>query len=198
MAFEQKTNTNKTDSAMGSKTSIVDRYLAETNKILDKYDKIGQNDPYSPSEIIANFLWLGSAGNARKADELQKMGITHILNLCAAEFGKQYDQKYNFKVCRMDTDDSQDYEILSNEIINKCFEFINQCKSTKNGKIFVHCIAGANRSATITTAYLMYSLKITYLEAIEHIAKKRIWILSNESFKRQLIRYAKKINQLQK
>lgn len=197
MAAAQKEN--EEDDAKLTDTMIKE-YIAKTTAILDKYDKEyeenGGNDPCEPSEIIDSFLWLGSASNARKADDLQKLGITHILNLCAEEFGKKYDEKYNFKVCRIDADDSYQFKILSDEITKKSFKFIDSCKSDKNGKIFVHCVAGCNRSVTITIAYLIYGLKMNYLQAINHISSRRVWILSNDAFKKQLIEFAFNNNQL--
>ena len=124
---------------------MIDEYLKESTLIIDKYneqyDPSSDNDPDEPSEIIDSFLWVGSASNARNADNLKdNLGITHILNLCAGQFGKKYDEKYGFKICRIDAEDNEYFQLLSDEITEKCFEFINECKSQKDGKVFVHCI----------------------------------------------------------
>ena len=174
---------------------MIDKYLKESTLIIDKYneqyDPNDDADPDEPSEIIDSFLWVGSASNARKADNLKdNLGITHILNLCAGQFGKKYDEKYGFKMCRIDADDEEDFQLLADNITKKCFEFINDCKSQKDGKIFVHCMAGCNRSVTMVVAYLICCLEMDYISAIEHMASRRIWILSNDSFKRQLIQLA--------
>ena len=185
----------ETDENKAPTDIMIDQYVKESTAIIDKYneeyDPDTDNDPNEPSEIIDSFLWVGSAGNARKADNLKNnLGITHILNLCAASFGKIYDEKYGFKVCRIDADDNENFQILSEEITNECFEFMKECKSQKDGKIFVHCVAGCNRSVTIVIAYLIYVMEMDYISAIKHIGSRRIWILTNDSFKRQLIQFA--------
>lgn len=47
-------------------------------------------------------------------------------------------------------------------------------KALKRGeKVLIHCEAGQVRSANLTAAYLIYALRITAEQAIDHIKKKR-------------------------
>ena len=82
---------------------------------------------------------------------------------------------------KINASDFQEYDIIKQHA-NECNEFINNCKQYKNGKILVHCMAGCNRSAAITTAYLLSidGEDMHFLQAIEYIARRRESVLLNK------------------
>lgn len=52
-------------------------------------------------------------------------------------------------------------------------------------KLLVHCVMGRSRSATLFLAYLMICERMTVVDAIEHV-KKRRRIIPNWGFLKQL------------
>ena len=70
----------------------------------------------------------------------------------------------------------------------ECFDFIKG-----EDKVLVHCSQGASRSATIVIAYLMWSKKMPYKEALEFVKKKRSVIRPNPGFKAQLELFEKEL-----
>eukprot|EP00483_Globobulimina_turgida_P003578 UN03584 len=147
-----------------------------------------------PDEIIPHFLWLGYAQDAPNIQLLRKYGINYILNCAASDISIAYPSY--FKVHKFDTDDHWQYNLIDQHL-EECITFIDECEHDQDKRILVHCMAGMNRSATISVAYLLHYFKnMNLLEAIEYTVMKRPWILSNGGFRRQLIKYAFDNNRL--
>ena len=174
--------------------SLFEEYLALADEILDYDFGIDPMAPM-PSEILPNFLWLGSRKDATNANKLNKLGVTHILT-CASlcSLSDLPDDMVKYKI---NASDFHEYDIIQQHV-KVCNEFINKCKKHKNGKILVHCMAGCNRSAAITTAYLLSTdgEDMHFLQAIEYIARRRESVLLNKGFKKQLIKYAHSMDKL--
>ncbi len=62
--------------------------------------------------------------------------------------------------------DDSPFENIS-QFFGSCFEFIS--KNIKYGNVFVHCVAGVSRSATIVIAYLMRIKKYNLEKVINKI-----------------------------
>jgi protein-tyrosine phosphatase len=68
----------------------------------------------------------------------------------------------------------------------------------KSEPVFVHCVAGINRSVTIVVALLIAVEKMTLTAAVKHVAAQRgIQVLINDGFCLQLVEFAKKHGKLQ-
>jgi len=52
----------------------------------------------------------------------------------------------------------------------------------QGGKVYVHCVLGISRSATIIIAYKIFTEKITYQEAYDYLKEKRACINPNMTF----------------
>ena len=166
-------------------------YKQRIRNILDHYSNWDLMDKISC--IIPNFLWLGDEDCAIDINTLQSLGINYILNCAGYDV---MDVKYpsNFQTHVLFADDADDYNIINDDIAS-CIEFVTNCINN-NGKILIHCLAGMNRSATITIAVLMYFKGMDLLSCIKYTQQRRGWILSNESFQRQLVQYAQKLDLL--
>ena len=168
----------------------MDQWLTKMDKVLDSHFVFSGD---GPDEIIPGFLWLGDAEDAQNKELLQKHGITWILNCAGGDINVVYP--INFKVHKFEADDDSKYNLIEQHI-NECVEFIDKCKN-KGDRILIHCMAGMNRSATITVGYLLhYFENMDLLQAVEYTVKKRSWILTNGGFRRQLIQYASDQNKL--
>ena len=168
----------------------IESWLNKMDKVLDSHF-VYQGD--GPSEIIPGFLWLGDYQDAQNKKLLQNYGITWILNCAGGDINIGYPR--DFRVHKFKARDRANYNLVEQHM-DESVEFINKCKNNR-GKILVHCVAGMNRSATITVGYLLNHFQdMDLLQAIKYTVKKRSWILTNAGFRRQLIQYAAERNQL--
>src|SRR6266542_3616513 len=94
------------------------------------------------------------------------------------------------KYLRIDIADDPSSNIYAH--FRKCIDFIENTKST-NGSIYVHCQAGISRSVTIITAYLMFSQKISYKQALDLVKEKRQNAKPNRGFIEQLRKFEKEV-----
>ncbi|CAN6471996.1 unnamed protein product [Victoria cruziana] len=96
-----------------------------------------------PSEIIPDFLYLGSYDNASRAELLKTQGISRVLNTVPA--------------CQNLYKNSFTYHCLKEEEklpFGDAIQFIDQCEKDK-ARVLVHCMSGRSRSPAIVIAYLM-------------------------------------------
>ena len=66
----------------------------------------------------------------------------------------------------------------------------------KYNKVLVHCAAGMNRSGLIVAATMIYFEQMDLLDVITQLKRQRGYILSNESFQKELLEFAWKHNRL--
>ena len=71
-------------------------------------------------------------------------------------------------------------------------QFIEDARK-QNGKIYVHCVQGVSRSATICLCYLIYKEKLTFNEALSLIKDRRPVANPNMTFIAQLICFYKRL-----
>ena len=134
---------------------------------------------FNTNEIIPN-LYVGDIASAYNKGELQKLGITHVLTAVLGVspiFPNDFTYK-NVPIRDIPGENIDTYFCQSNEFISKAIQ--------SGGKVFVHCICGVSRSATLVAAYLMYDLGIDSTAAIELLQKQRSCVEPNDGFKKQL------------
>ena len=72
--------------------------------------------------------------------------------------------------------------------IEECVTFIQD--AVKNGgRVYVHCICGVSRSASMVIAYLMNQENLCYGMAESQVKEARSIIRPNNGFQQQLINY---------
>lgn len=131
-----------------------------------------------PHEIMPS-LYLGSSAAARNRARLNELNISHILTAARAIVPKF---RGDFQYMLLDVDDWAGEDMLHYfEATNK---FIDEAR--QHGRVLVHCMAGVSRSATVTIAYVMYSMKIAFEPAYALVKKARSCISPNPGFLRQL------------
>lgn len=156
----------------------------------DKYNTIQLFDD-SMSSILPNKLYLTSDIGARNLIEINKIGITHIINVSDTlqnYFEDVLDTQNNpkFKYLKISVPDS--FKIIITDYFHLAFTFIDNAIAN-GGKVLVHCFAGKSRSASIVIGYIMKTLKINFEDALDYVAKKRNCIEPNFGFCRQLIQF---------
>jgi len=118
--------------------------------------------------IIDGFLYLGNAKASKSIELLESKSITHIISLA----GKIcYPGRINYHTCKIA--DSKDEDI--GPFLADAITFINQARESKNGGcVFVHCMAGVSRSATIVIAYLMTRYALSIRDAYVYVKQVKL------------------------
>lgn len=154
------------------------------------YRAVRMNRPKIPSynEILPR-LYLGDIQIAMNKAEITRLGITDMITveikpLQASDLAACV-KRYLF----INVMDHWKQDILSH--FDTSYEFIESALKVPTNKIYVHCVAGISRSASIVIAYIMKSRSISYREAYQLVSDKRRCIEPNDGFANQLQLYEK-------
>ncbi|KAF7309524.1 Phosphatases II [Mycena indigotica] len=130
--------------------------------------------------IIDERLFLGNLTAAESPRTMARLGITHIVSVCPDLV--QAAAPINHLVIPIeDNDESNILQYLTNTCA-----FIHAAIRS-GGKVFLHCVMGISRSATVVCAYLMFARRISAAGAIEFLRKCRPKSRPNYNFTRQLL-----------
>ena len=127
---------------------------------------------------ITDKIYLGDIDGAREVNYLKQEKITHIISLAGKIFSPEYEEGL-FKRKIIDIIDFEDENIF--QYFKDCIQFIESAK-----KIYIHCMAGVSRSATIVIAYIMWKEHKNYNDAFNFVKNKRKLIMPNMGFTLQL------------
>lgn len=123
---------------------------------------------------------------ARDKSMLYNMRITHIVNAASGpphvNTGARFYRDMDIDYYGVEADDSPDFII--SVFFYPTARFIRAALS-KNGRVFVHCLMGVSRSATLVLAFLMICEELTLMEAIKAVRQHRD-ICPNPGFLNQL------------
>jgi len=124
---------------------------------------------------------------AATLEQVQKLGITYILNVAVESSAIIYPKKYKirkiFDIVDFPTAPISNY---FNSLTDKIHAHLN---ANKQNKVLVHCMAGISRSVTIVCAYLMRYMNMTLRDAYLLCKKHRPICFPNLGFWNQLITY---------
>ena len=166
--------------------------LAENIVKLDDEDMKKTWYSRRPAKLL-NYLYLGDCSDANSIGMLSEMGITHALNCAGAErsffshFPQYCGNNNAITYKQLDADDFENYDITTH--FTESIAYIDEVHEA-NGKVLVYCKMGMNRSATICIAYLIARKGMNFLEAVKTVQEKRIKILTNKGFLKQLANFA--------
>ncbi|KAF9237379.1 hypothetical protein BU15DRAFT_48773 [Melanogaster broomeanus] len=129
-------------------------------------------------EIVPN-LWIGDLSSALDVENLR---AKNIFSIVTAMRGK-VTINATFNKYQINIDDSADEDVLVHFLPS--ISFIQRELDKARG-VLVHCMAGISRSATIVTAYIMYTQSVDASAALEIIRAVRPQVDPNEGFLQQL------------
>lgn len=137
---------------------------------------------FAINEIVPN-LYLGDFASAANRETLREQGFTHIITAILG-----VDEMYpdDFKYLILPLRDVRSEDIFS--VFPDSYTFIREALN-EGGKVLVHCMAGASRSATIVAAYLVKEFGLTAEQSIDFLQNKRNVVKPNSGFKQQLQNY---------
>jgi len=144
--------------------------------------------PASCNEILPR-LYLGDICIATNKEEITRLGITDMITIEIRPLDASYLAQTVKRYLYINVMDHSKQDILSHfEASN---EFIESALKTPSNKVYVHCVAGVSRSASLVIAYIMKTRSMDYTEAHSLVQQKRKVIDPNEGFVRQLTLYHK-------
>ena len=142
------------------------------------------------SEIVPGSLWLGSANHASDLAELKARNITRILNVAddVENYHTAVDEiKYeNLHVRDFGSDPG------IRRVFTTAFNFLQIAKEADQ-RVLVHCAAGANRSATIVIAWIMYSQSLSLLDAWNCVKAKKRGLCPMNDNRKELLAFEREL-----
>jgi len=128
---------------------------------------------------VTSQLILGSLDDAMNEAELRAKKVTHIISL----IGHMHPiSGIKQKQCPMNDYGQTDLKW----VMTKLREFVEESQMQGN-VLFVHCMSGQNRSATVMLAILMKYQGLTLYQAYKKVKNKRPIVQINERYGKQLM-----------
>ncbi|KAL5021455.1 hypothetical protein ScPMuIL_000610 [Solemya velum] len=145
-------------------------------------------NPKQPFNEVYPNIFLGNQSLAKNKEQLRDIGITHIVNCAQGTKFNQVNTDANFyKDVRIDFLGLKAIDIATfnmMQFFKLAADFID--KSLKSGgKVYVHCVSGISRSATIVLTYLMLKCDKCLMDSVKIVREKRN-IFPNDGFIKQL------------
>uniref|UniRef100_A0A1J3JLG3 Protein-tyrosine-phosphatase IBR5 n=1 Tax=Noccaea caerulescens TaxID=107243 RepID=A0A1J3JLG3_NOCCA len=134
-----------------------------------------------PSEILPEFLYLGSYDNASRSELLKTQGISRVLN--------------TVPLCQNLYRNSFTYHCLADEKVlqfDDAIQFLDQCEKDK-ARVLVHCMSGKSRSPAVVIAYLMKRKGWRLAESHQWVKQRRPTTDINQEFYQQLEEFERTI-----
>ncbi|KAF8409640.1 hypothetical protein HHK36_005718 [Tetracentron sinense] len=151
------------------------------HRIPGSSEKSGLQTSAFPSEILPEFLYLGSYDNASRAELLKTQGISRVLNTVPA-CQNLYKNSFTYHCL-------QDEENLP---FDDAIQFLEQCEKDK-ARVLVHCMSGKNRSPAIVIAYLMKCKGWRLAQSNQWVKDRRPCVNISPAVYQQLQEYEQKI-----
>lgn len=175
------------------------------------------NEPVSPivpdpPVQLLEWLFLGPMSCLQDLTKLQnELGITHILStnrMPPSQIETLYWElrSHDLDHTIVEAEDNEHYDLLGChwsecdtlfESISSSFQSSGD-KSTHNKKVFVHCLAGMNRSGTLVAAAMMKYGGLDLIPTMRKLKQLRGRVMTNVAFQEQLVQFAASIGRLGK
>ncbi|XP_053717252.1 dual specificity protein phosphatase 3 isoform X1 [Synchiropus splendidus] len=143
-------------------------------------------------------IYIGNAFVAQNTMRLQKLGVTHVLNMAEGTSFMHVNTSVEFYAGTgityhgVQANDTEKFNLSA--FFEEGCEFIDKALAHNNGKgkVYVHCREGYSRSPSMVIAYLMLRHKMDVRLAVATVRQKRE-IGPNDGFLRQLCQLNEKL-----
>ncbi|KAG0616972.1 hypothetical protein M758_5G156100 [Ceratodon purpureus] len=156
------------------------------NEIIQKRDKLTQCD--KECSRVSPHIYFGGNMVAQNYDILYECKITHVLNCVGFECPEYFAKSFHYKTLWLQDHPSEDITSL----LYNVFDYFEDVRE-QNGRIFVHCIQGVSRSASLVIAYLIWCERRSYEETLEKVKAIRSVVSPNMGFAFQLLQWQSRI-----
>ncbi len=130
-------------------------------------------------------VFLGSHSAARMPHVLLALSVSHTLTVaCGLDVVLPNHVKHEV----IQLEDKPTEDILA--VLPRAVDFIHVAVSN-GGTVYVHCMAGVSRSASVVIAYAMAKECMSFREAFEHVKAIRPVVDPNPGFVAQLVAFEK-------
>jgi len=171
---------------LGWAYSLAKDYARNSNSVSYVYGKLrGLAQPWISTNFnvhqIEEGVYIGDLASASNYEKLKEHGITHIITAVLG-VSPQFPKDFTYltvPIKDVETEDIRPY-------LGQTTSFIDNALAS-GGKVFVHCMCGVSRSASIVAAWLM--TKRGEDDIIQFIRNKRGCVDPNIGFRDQLKEY---------
>ncbi len=133
---------------------------------------------------ILDNIYLGDVLAAENETYLKSFNISVVIN-CSYEHISEYE---DLKAYELKLTDHYPQQLFP--IFETAYEIIKHYN--KNSKIYIHCMSGVSRSASLVIFYIMKEKKWDYDKSFDYVQKIRTNINPNSDFVNQLKEYYEK------
>jgi hypothetical protein len=161
--------------------------------ILDKNRSRSRGPEYDPIAAVFDRILLGP-GFHLNPTFVRRHNVTHIVNCAEKSACPAWASTHvgPSAYIALGADDTIGFPLIKDyyptfEKVMDMFLREPTCKC-----VYVHCMAGMNRSATLLAAYLHKRFGIPMEKVVEVMAKQRPCVMTNPSFVEQLEEFARK------
>ncbi|CAK9089377.1 unnamed protein product [Durusdinium trenchii] len=160
----------------------------------ESVSKVSSLPQEQPARIFPGIpLYLGDLSDAFDVQNLRKLGIGCVVNLCADKIQGDYKglpqrlARARIHQLIMVADDARNFDIIS--VAENCQTAVHSTLQSPNGRngVLIHCWAGCNRSAAVAVAFLVTQYRVPLFAAVSQTMQMRGQILTNQSFRKQLV-----------
>lgn len=135
---------------------------------------------------ILDRLYLGDYYDAIDPVQMKALKITHIVNMTPESNAAKID---GIEYLYVDIQDiPSEYKKMQETLVN-IVPKIHQVLSIPGTVVLIHCAYGMSRSASLTVGYVMYSQKMSFYRAMNHVNSLRWIALPNVGFLYALKKY---------
>ena len=168
---------------------VEDRWMRRLGAILDA--PMGENS--SDAAQLTTDLWIGGRSAAMDGLAANSRGITDLVNVCEpwCPLGPNSE---NIQYVGIEAEDRASFPILSDKHYGKIRSHVLAARK-RSAVMLVHSDVGANRSAAIAAALLLDE-GINLIEVVRLLKERRPRCLTNKGFRLELVRKARRMNQL--
>ena len=168
---------------------VEDRWMRRLGAILDA--PMGENS--SDAAQLTTDLWIGGRSAAMDVLAANSRGITDLVNLCEPWCALGPNSE-NIQYVGIEAEDRASFPILSDKHYSKLRSHVLAAR-TRGAVFLIHSDVGANRSAAIAAA-LLIDEGLNLIEVVRLLKERRPLCLTNKGFRLELVRKARRMNQL--
>jgi hypothetical protein len=126
---------------------------------------------------ITRCIWLGPFASPKREPELRRAGITHVLNVGESPSLLRPGLDSFHEVVWVPV---ADLERIPEVTARDCLDTLHRLLGDLDSKVYVHCVAGQNRSPTILWLYFV-ACGMDAAEAKHHIERRALDAVAGHS-----------------